>query len=143
MILELIACLIMPPKGAECSRCKYVKYSNYYPPYSQQFEDCLSYTEKRVKLFVPENDRQYMKKLLNKENVKGDVRLKNKNSTAYGLGQGLRSTYKNVGVPYGNHCPSCQLEMVLKYRYRRYSSFSHAWRFWNGRGPKGKTRRYY
>ena len=52
-------------------------------------------------------------------------------SSAYGLFQGLKSTYRNYGhaMDYGVPCVTTQTRFGLKYIVSRYGSPRRAWRF--------------
>ena len=56
---------------------------------------------------------------------------RNGHSSAYGLFQGLKDTYKNYGraLDYGVPCVVRQMRFGLKYIVSRYGSPKRAWRF--------------
>lgn len=117
--------------GHKCSRCGFDNDGKYYPAYSKQLDKAIQFTVKRMKVKIPKSEWTYLNHLVKVENRYGYLLLKNRKSSAFGLGQLLKLSYKRVKVPYGVPCASCQVEAMIKYVTPRYRSFSRAWSFWN------------
>ena len=62
------------------------------------------------------------------------TQLRNSRSTAFGLGQLLKSTHKSVGIPYGTTDPVKQMQGIYRYCHRRYGSVANALKFHRSRG---------
>lgn len=121
------------PITISCSRCGYNQYNRSNMVLASRHSDVslgrLSLKEEKCLL-----------KIVQRESG-GRVYAKNKRSSAYGLGQILRSTHKGINkslkvrgrcpIPYSTLCASCQLEATRVYIKNRYGLPSKALRFWN------------
>jgi len=70
----------------------------------------------------------YFSSLMDKENREWDPEAKNPNSTAYGLGQFLNSTWKTVGCKKTDD-PYIQIDCMMKYIEQRHSNPQQALQF--------------
>ena len=132
ILAPLIAILICSNAiAATCKRCHYTFTGTKFPAYSKPLLDALTFTTKRLKIKLSKNEVSALQKILKRENSSGSLHAKNPKSSAFGLPQVLRGTYRGVGVPYGIICPSCQLEVMLKYVGNRYGTFHQASRHWD------------
>jgi hypothetical protein len=84
-------------------------------------------------------DELALMKIIKRESG-GRVEARNKRSSAFGVGQLLKSTYRGVNkqlvkqkkppIRYGSLCPSCQVEATKVYIKSRYGTPSKAYQFW-------------
>ena len=129
---------------AECPDCgEMFRTTGRFDYNSPEFKRIVRSEASKLKIRLSETDYKSIVLLLNKENPQGRTDLKNPRSTAWGLPQALRSTYRNHGHQYGTVCPYCQINLFLKYVKGRYGNPTKAWQFWSGKDRHGKRRRYY
>lgn len=108
-----------------CKRCGYVKKHTQFPPYSRELHEVVETTAKRLKVTISVGDLKIIDKIIARESGGDPLCYTHK---CYGLGQGKKGTYKDLGIPWKTTCPSCQVEMLIKYIKKRYGTFPKAWR---------------
>ena len=119
----------LPPKQiipvvARCTRCQY--------PLTNKTRENITLASRHIESRLGRLSQQDNNKLLRIIYLesKGNILAKNPKSTAYGLGQLLRSTYHSVHVPYKTTCTACQLEAMRVYIHSRYGTPKRAYIFW-------------
>lgn len=106
----------------ECSKCKFKWTTTERFTYQSRSQKRI-FNHQLSRGGIPRewttgSQRSDWEKLLHAENPQGNPKLKNKKTSAYGLGQFLDSTWKWLGVEKTD-CPSCQIGAMAIY-FRRF-----------------------
>lgn len=121
------------PITISCSRCGYNQYNRSNMVLASRHSDGT------LRRKLSKQDEICLIKIVKIESG-GRVYAKNRNSSARGLGQLLKSTLRGVNktvikqnrrpIKYETYCASCQMEATKIYISNRYGTPTRALRFW-------------